>query len=305
MTRPETKSLPATIRDRVVGLDGGLATELERQGHDVSSSLWSAALLVDNPQAILEAHRTFFAAGAEVATTASYQASEQGFASRGLDVAPLLRRSVELARQARDEHGHGWVAASVGPYGAARADGSEYRGDYGIGVAELRRFHRPRLEILAAAGADVLAVETIPCAAEVEALLAELDDLAFPAWLSLTAAGGRTRAGEPLGPVFAAIGDCSAVFAAGVNCLEPEDVTAAVEVAGRASSLPAVVYPNAGMAWDAHARSWAGRQCFEPSAVGAWIAAGARLVGGCCGVTPADIAAVAARIHAVPDGSTL
>lgn len=297
-----SKTLPAAIQERVVCLDGGLATELERQGHDVSSSLWSAALLVDKPEAILEAHRTFFAAGAEVAITASYQASEQGFAPLGLDVAPLLRRSVALARQARDEHGRGWVAASVGPYGAARADGSEYRGDYGVSVAELRRFHRPRLEVLAAAGADVLAVETIPCAVEVEALLAELDDLSVPAWFSLTAAGGCTRVGEPLGPVFAAIRDCASVFAAGVNCLEPEDVPIAIDAVVGAG-LPAVVYPNAGMAWDAVARAWTGQQCFDPSAVGAWVAAGARLVGGCCGVTPSDIASVAARIPLLPGGS--
>ena len=141
-------------------------------------------------------HSAYFAAGAEVATTASYQASIDGFRRRGLDPAAMLRRSVTLGREARDAHGRGWVAASVGPYGAVLADGSEYRGDYRLSVAQLRRFHRPRMEILAAAGADLLAIETIPCLAEVEAVLAEVDRLAVPAWLSLTCHRMRTREGE-------------------------------------------------------------------------------------------------------------
>src|SRR5262249_3065007 len=154
-----------------VVLDGGLATLLERRGHDLSSELWSARLLRDDPAAIGAAHREFFAAGAEVAISASYQASYDGFATLGLDHAAtdrLLRRSGEVAREARDEAAPGgWVAASVGPYGAVLADGSEYRGDYALDVAGLRAFHRPRLAVLADSGADVLALETIPCLAEV------------------------------------------------------------------------------------------------------------------------------------------
>ena len=154
-------------------LDGGLATELERQGADLSSALWSARLLVDDPAAILAAHREFFAAGAQVAISASYQASLTGFAQLGVDGTAMLRRSVALARAATDGVTNRWVAASIGPYGAVLADGSEYRGDYRVSVDDLRRFHRPRIVELAAAGADVLAVETIPCLTEVEAVLAE------------------------------------------------------------------------------------------------------------------------------------
>src|SRR5664279_6255231 len=160
-------SLVDAVRERVVVLDGGLATELERRGNDLSSALWSARLLRDQPDEIVAAHRAFADSGAEVATTASYQASFDGL---GEDAEVLMRRSVDLARRGSD----GWVAASVGPYGATLADGSEYRGDYGLTVAQLRRWHRPRLAVLADAGADVLAVETIPCLAEVAALLAEL-----------------------------------------------------------------------------------------------------------------------------------
>ena len=158
-----------------VVLDGGLATELERAGHDVSSALWSARLLVDDPGAIAAAHAAFAAAGAQVATTASYQATFEGFAAIGVDAAAALRRSVELARRS----GSRWVAGSVGPYGAMLADGSEYTGAYvdEVSVAQLRAFHRPRLEVLAEAGVDVLACETLPALAEVEALAAELDRL--------------------------------------------------------------------------------------------------------------------------------
>jgi homocysteine S-methyltransferase len=292
------QSLAAALAERPVILDGGLASELERRGHDLSSRLWSAALLIDDPAAILDVHRAFFTAGAEVATTASYQASAQGFAFRGsdpspgadLDVAMLLRRSVELAVEARDQHGSGWVAASVGPYGAVLADGSEYRGDYGLTVSQLRAFHRPRLAVLAEAGADVLALETIPCLAEVEALVAELQVLQVPAWLSVTVAGQRTRAGEPLDEVFALAAECSSIVATGVNCLDPADVPAAVRIAVEYSGKPVVAYPNSGEGWDAATRQWIGPSGFEPAAVAGWIDSGARLVGGCCRVTPTDIA---------------
>ncbi len=298
-------SFVAALAERPVVLDGGLASELERRGYDLSSRLWSAALLLDDPAAILDVHRAFFAAGAEVATTASYQASAQGFTAHGvgigqgadLETARLLRRSVELAVTARDEHGSGWVAASVGPYGAVLADGSEYRGDYGLTVTQLRAFHRPRLEILAEAGADVLALETIPCRAEAEALLAELELLRMPAWLSVTAAGQQTRAGEPLAEVFAMAAECPAIVATGVNCLDPADVAVAVGTAVAYGGKPVVAYPNSGEGWDAAARRWTGHSRFAAADAVGWIDAGARLVGGCCRVTPGDIAALRTAIE--------
>jgi homocysteine S-methyltransferase len=278
------------LAHRVVLLDGGLATELERRGADLSSELWSARLLRDDPAAIVTAHQAFVAAGADVITTASYQAS---FAGLGADAEPLLRRSVALAREA----GARWVAASVGPYGAVLADGSEYRGDYGLSVAELRAWHRPRLAVLADAGADVLAVETIPCLAEIAALCAELAALAVPAWLSITCSGTSTRAGEPAAEAFELAAGCPAVIAVGVNCTDPADAAALV---GSAAGFgkPVVVYPNSGETWDAQARTWVGPGRFAPDAVQQWIAAGARLVGGCCRVTPEDIAALVPAVRA-------
>jgi homocysteine S-methyltransferase len=290
--------LRQAIADRAVVLDGGLATLLEARGHDLSSDLWSARLLTDAPEAITAAHREFFDAGAQVATTASYQASFGGFATLGLDAAEaadLMRLSVSLAARARDEHRpDGWVAASVGPYGAALADGSEYRGDYDVDVHALREFHRPRLDVLASAGADVLAVETVPCLAEVEALCAELDGTGLTAWLSLSADADRTRAGEPLAEAWAMAADVDEIVAVGVNCCVPGDVTTAL--AGAEGAL--VAYPNSGQGWDAVRRTWTGESAFDAGAVDAWLAEGAVLVGGCCRVGPADITAVAAAVAA-------
>ncbi len=296
--------LSAALAAGPVVLDGGLSTELEAQGHDVSSALWSARLLRDDPAAVVAAHAAFAAAGAQVVTTASYQASVEGFATAfGLDRAgalALIRRSVELAREGAPE---AWVAGSVGPYGAALADGSEYTGAYvdEVGVRALREFHRPRMAALAEAGADVLALETIPAAAEAEALLIEAEDLGVPVWLSLTtvrdAAGlARARRGELAADVFAMAADVDVVLAVGVNCTAPADVRAGVAAAAT-SGRPVVVYPNSGEGWDATARRWTGTGGVDPAAVPSWVAAGARLVGGCCRIGPSDIRRLAAALH--------
>ncbi|SNS59168.1 homocysteine S-methyltransferase [Geodermatophilus saharensis] len=286
-----------------VVLDGGLSTELEARGHDVSSALWSARLLRDDPDAVVAAHAAFAAAGAQVATTASYQATVEGFAAAGIDrteALALVARSVQLARRGAPGS---WVAGSVGPYGAALADGSEYTGGYveEVGVARLRAFHRPRMAALAEAGADVLACETVPAAAEAEALLAEADALGVPVWLSLTTVVGgdgvaRTRRGEPAAEVFAMARGVGAVVAVGVNCTDPAAVGPSLDAAATAG-LPLVAYPNSGEGWDAAARAWTGAGGVDPAAVPGWVAAGARLVGGCCRVRPSDVAALARTIR--------
>ncbi|SCX51118.1 homocysteine S-methyltransferase [Klenkia marina] len=283
-----------------VVLDGGLSTELESRGHDVTSALWSARLLRDDPAAIRDAHAAFEAAGAQVATTASYQATVPGFAAAGFDDAPgLIARSVALAREGAPSS---WVAGSVGPYGAYLADGSEYTGDYlsSVTLPELREFHRPRLQVLAEAGVDVLACETLPGAAEVEALLAEVTALDVPAWFSLSAVTGsdgvaRTRRGEPLSDVLGMVRGVDQVVAVGVNCTDPASVVPAVVWARVASGKPVVVYPNSGERWDADARAWTGDAGVGD--VSEWLSAGARLVGGCCRVRPADVAAIAGTVR--------
>ncbi|MEJ8671644.1 homocysteine S-methyltransferase [Streptomyces sp. MS1.AVA.1] len=302
-----TITLAEALAAGTVVLDGGMSNQLEAAGHDLSDELWSARLLAERPEAITEAHLAYFEAGADVAITSSYQATFEGFARRGIErgrAAELLALSVELAREAvRQARGRGvarplWVAASVGPYGAMLADGSEYRGRYGLSVDELERFHRPRLEVLAGAQPDVLALETVPDSDEAEALLRAVRGLGVPAWLSYSVAGDRTRAGQPLEEAFALAADADAVIAVGVNCCAPEDVESAVETAARVTGKPVVVYPNSGEAWDAQARAWSGEAGFDAEQVEAWRASGARLIGGCCRVGPEAIGWIARTLSA-------
>jgi homocysteine S-methyltransferase len=301
--------------DSALIADGGLATELEARGHDLSGSrpsaptaLWSARLLADAPQEITAVHLPFFRAGATIATTASYQASFEAFAAHGIgrdDTVRLLRRSVELAKTARDQVGEAgrsgsptqgrWVAASVGPYGAALADGSEYRGRYGLSVAQLAAWHRPRLEVLADAGADVLALETIPDVDEAEALVNLVRSLGVPAWLSYTIDGTRTRAGQPLADAFAVTSAVPEIVAVGVNCCAPDDVLPAIQLA-RETRKAVIVYPNSGERWDGDRRCWLGPSRFSSRLGLQWVSAGASVVGGCCRVRPADIADLAAAL---------
>ncbi|MER6916397.1 homocysteine S-methyltransferase [Streptomyces sp. NPDC000594] len=282
-------------------LDGGLSRELAARGHDLSGALWTARLLRDDPAAITAAHTACVRAGAQVVITASYQASHEGFGRAGADrreAGALFARAVELARAAADAAPQEvWVAASVGPYGAVRADGGEYRGRYGLSVRALERFHRPRIEALAAAGPDVLALETVPDRDEAEALLRAAEGCGIPLWLSYTVSGGRTRAGQPLADAYAPLAGRDQVIAAGANCCAPEDAGAAVAAAVGATGLPAVVYPNSGERWDATAREYTGPVRYGPARAPGWArewaAAGARLIGGCCRVGSDTVAALA------------
>ncbi|MFG2888708.1 homocysteine S-methyltransferase [Streptomyces sp. NPDC048248] len=299
--RPLTEALASGP----VVLDGGLSNQLESAGHDLSDTLWSARLLAEEPAAIVAAHRAYYEAGAQVAITSSYQATYEGFAQRGIgapEATALLGRSVELAREAARQAQEGgvsgplYVAASAGPYGAMLADGSEYRGRYGLSVDELERFHRPRLEVLAEARPDVLALETVPDAEEARALLRAVRGLGVPAYLSYSVAGDRTRAGQPLEEAFALAADADEVIAVGVNCCAPQDADRAVATAARVTGKPVVVYPNSGESWDAQARAWCGSPAFSAERVAGWAAEGARLIGGCCRVGPDAIAELAAGL---------
>jgi len=287
----------------VLVIDGGLATRLEHHGCDLSDELWSARLLRDDPGLIRRVHREFFEAGADIAVTASYQASTAAFERRGVPRAEaegLLRLSVRLAEQARDEAGGGLVAASVGPYGAALADGSEDTGDYGLDAGKLADWHRGRWHLLADSGADLLACETIPSYAEARAL-AELvrETPRVRAWVSFS---GRDAAhisdGTPIAEAAALFAGLPQVVAVGVNCTAPEHVPGLVREAVRGSGLPGVAYPNSGEAWDAERREWNGRGApeeFGPRSA-EWVRAGARLVGGCCRTGPEHIRRIREQI---------
>ena len=297
----------------VMILDGALATELERRGADLRDALWSAKMLLENPALIRQVHYDYFVAGADVATSASYQATFKGFARRGLDAGAavaLMQLSVELAIQARDafwavsEHRVGRLrplaAASVGPYGAFLADGSEYRGDYGLSLDELMEFHRPRMAVLANSGADLLALETVPSLLEAEALVRLLPE--FPnayAWLSCSCADGTHLShGEPFSAVVKLANECEQVVAVGVNCTAPEWIESLLLSVQTIARKPLLVYPNRGEGWDPVAKCWisaTGTDDFQALAQ-RWVAAGARLIGGCCRTTPADIEAMAAAL---------
>ncbi|WP_313888276.1 homocysteine S-methyltransferase [Lentzea alba] len=284
------------LAHRVVVLDGGMSTALELAGHDLSDALWSGRLLLSDPDAVRDAHLAFYRAGAEVAITASYQVTFDGFARHGIDAeetARLLRASVSLARSAAsDVDGQRWVAASVGPYGAMLADGSEYRGRYGLSKQQLMEFHRPRIDVLAQSEPDLLAVETIPDVDEAEAVLEVVRGSGVPVWLSYSIRGDRTCAGQPLEEAFEVAAGIDEVIAVGVNCCAPEDVASAVAVAGK-TGLPVVVYPNSGEEWDARERAWTGDGTGFTALTGEWTGNGARLVGGCCRTGPDAIEVLA------------
>ena len=202
-----------------------------------------------------------------------------------------------LAREVRDELAadgrRRLVAASVGPYGAVLADGSEYRGRYGLTAAELRDFHLPRLELLVSAEPDLLAVETIPDADEAAVLVELIDELGVPAWLSYSVGGPATRAGQPLTEAFSVAASSTSVVAVGVNCCAPDDVLPALEVARTVTGKPGVAYPNSGQGWDTGTHTWSGTTSYDVRLAPSWVEAGASYVGGCCQVGPDDIAALA------------
>jgi homocysteine S-methyltransferase len=282
-------------------LDGGLATELERCDCVLDDPLWSAKVLVEAPERVLAVHRSFLAAGADVITTASYQATFPGLAARGIghdDAEALLRRSVALARQAVVEHGHGLVAASIGSYGAFLADGSEYRGGYGLERGALIDFHRDRLAVLSER-ADLLAFETMPDATELAAIAELLEQVPGPpAWVSLSLAPDSLVLADatPLATALEPLRGHPRVFAVGVNCLAPQRVLGALLALRECIDVPLVAYPNSGERW--LDREWSGDEStideFANLAMG-WYEAGARLIGGCCRTRPQHLLALERR----------
>ncbi len=287
-------------------LDGGLATELEAAGFDLDHPLWSARLLREAPQAIASVHRAYLEAGADCITTASYQASIPAFRREGLTLAEaerLLEGSVTLAVEVRDafwsEAGNRagrrrpLVAASVGPYGAYLANGAEYSGDYDLDVHGLREFHADRFRRLAGAGADLLACETIPSAAEAGALCGLLAQARGTlAWLSFSCRDAeRICDGTRFADVVDALAPLPQIVALGVNCTAPEHVVGLLQAAAAVTDKPLVAYPNSGERYEPRGKTWTGAAASEAwGALGVlWRDAGARLVGGCCRTGPAHI----------------
>jgi homocysteine S-methyltransferase len=288
-------------------LDGGMASELEFMGADISGPLWSAHVLEDDPEKVIAVHRAYLEAGADVLLTASYQVSRKGYAEFGLDprqADTALLRSVELACNARAEFPSRRVliAASLGPYGAALHNGSEYHGNYDCSFDDLVQFHRERIEVLAQSDADLLAFETLPSFEEARAIGEALaPDLAV--WFTFVCPDYRAVSlqvahGETLRDCAALAAGFPQTVAIGVNCTHPKWIPGLIAELSEASNKPIVVYPNSGEDWDANARCWTGLS--DPTGFGQqahqWYAEGAQLVGGCCRTRPEHIRQIAAVV---------
>lgn len=297
----------AFIRDVHV-LDGGMASELEYRGARIDGPLWSAHVLEDAPEKIVAVHRAYIEAGAQCIETASYQVSRMGYAEIGFPperADSALLRSVRLAREAANAFParHVLIAASLGPYGAALHNGAEYHGNYDASHADLVRFHRERIDVLAAASGidapDVLAFETLPSLDEAEAIGEALSSFpAAAAWFSFTCRDDAHAAhGELLSECAKTVAQFPQTIAIGVNCTLPAFIPALIRELRAASDRPIIVYPNSGEGWDAAHRCWTGSG--DPASYSAmardWFASGAHMVGGCCRTRPEHIRMVAAQ----------
>lgn len=284
-----------------MAIDGGMSTELEQQGCKLEGELWTAQALLDSPELIESAHRAYVEAGAGVVITASYQISRDGFIEVGLsadDAGRALRASIEVARKAVNGSDT-LVAASVGPYGAILHDGSEYKGNYGRTLEDLRDFHAERLEVLIMANPDLLAIETIPDAIEARALVAALEN--FPdatAWMSFSIGpNGKLWAGQSLAEAAQIAASSPVIAAIGVNCVDPALVSSAIAEIRSVTDLPVVIYANGGGTWNSETGLWEDAAADALVAYSAdWVAQGANLIGGCCGTHAGDIRHLAAAL---------
>ncbi|XP_067951003.1 uncharacterized protein [Watersipora subatra] len=282
-------------------LDGGMASQLIANGFsDINfDPLWSARLLSTNPEAVTEAHQAFVKSGADIIETNTYQVSIEGF-HKYLDLSSeetlqLVRDSVSLARNAIQPQATGkriLVAGSIGPYGVALHDGSEYTGHYieHMSMQQLQDWHRPKMKALAEAGIDMFAFETIPAAKEADALV-NLLATEFPrtkAMLSFSCKNGlHTNYGEPLSDAVRSSMQCDQITHVGVNCTSPEYIESLLDSLQPYKELkPFVVYPNSGELWTS-GKGWAGQSKLvnlEPF-ISMCIEKGATVIGGCCRVT--------------------
>ena len=284
--------------NRPIVIDGGLATQLEAQGCDINNPMWSASIIVENPQAIVDAHRAFLDAGAEIIISASYQTVDP----------ELVAGAVNLAVQARDEFVRDnpdaiapLVAGSIGPYGAVLSDGSEYTGDYGVSSAELSDFHQSRIAQLDDGAADILACETIPSYDEAIALRDLLADASSPAWISFSCRDGSCiNDGTSIEEAVGLFRDHPSVRAVGVNCSGPQHIASLIrKIRVALPEIPILVYPNSGELFNASDKTWSGTitaSDWMPAAQ-EWLAAGATLVGGCCRTGPEHIHAIQQTIR--------
>lgn len=299
-------------------LDGGLATELEASGFQLQGDpLWSARLLHTNPQAIKDVHYRFLQSGSDVITTATYQATIEGFVKylglRPEEAQQMMMSGVEVAKETvREFMSHSpesedrrepLVAGSVGPYGAFLHDGSEYTGAYEdkMTLEELKDWHRPQIQCLVKAGADLVAMETIPGLKEAEALVEVLKE--FPeikAWLSFSCKDiHNISSGRSFSEAVQVACRSTQLVAVGVNCCPAPLVKPLLESAKshKKADLSWVVYPNSGERWDPKTGWITEKQTSFAKLSLDWKEQGALWIGGCCRVGPSDITALKQQLH--------
>lgn len=291
-------------------IDGAMGTELEVRGCNLNDKLWSAKVLVENPELIYQVHLDYLRVGADFIITSSYQASVAGFARRGLDekqALALIAKSVNLAKQARTDYLKEsnqlktiLIGGCVGPYATLLADGSEYRGDYQLSHDEFAAFHRPRVQALVEAGIDFLCFETIPSVSEVQSQLKLL--LEFPtmtAYLSFSLRDTEHLCdGTPLASIIEQINKQPQIVAIGVNCIALDKVSGTLKTLARLTDRPLLVYPNSGEQYDPITKTWISRnnKLALVDHVDEWLRLGAKMIGGCCRTGPQDIAQIADKL---------
>ncbi len=285
---------------QVTILDGATGTELERRGVDISLPLWSARALVTAPDVLAAVHRDYLDAGADAITANTFRTHHRTLACEpdAPDATELTQTAVRIARAVRDEHKPGaLVLGSVAPLEDC------YRPDLAPGADDCAREHAQLIETLIAAGVDRVLIETMNNLTETRAATHAARRFAPGRWIvsfcTLTAAPpGTLLSGEPIDAVLDELRDAWAV---GVNCVAAPEVVRQVAFLREhlPDALSIIAYANIGYA-DDHG-NWVPTDAVAPDRYAAyaasWVRAGASIVGGCCGTTPATIAAVADRLR--------
>lgn len=286
--------------NKLVIIDGAMATQLEARGCDINDELWSAKMLAERPELIEDVHYTYFEVGADIGISASYQATVPGFMKKGFsreESENLVKKSMTLLINARNKYQEKHpgrknlvASAAIGPYGAYLADGSEYTGDYKVDPEIIEAFHKERMQLLKDAGAEIFACETLPCLWEAEIILKVAKELDVPCWFSFSCKDNEHISdGTPIADCAERLEDI--VKAIGVNCTYPIYISELIKNIKSKSTKPVIVYPNRGEEYDPVKKVWLGAQNGKNFGYWAekWYEDGAQAIGGCCRTTPDDI----------------
>ena len=287
-------------------LDGGLSNVLEGFGCNLNNNLWVANLLSTNPEAIIKTHLAYLEAGAQIISSSSYQATIPGFMKLGYSASEseaLILKSVELVNIALQRYYENnspqykpLIAASIGPYGAYLADGSEYRGNYNVSDQTLYDFHYDRIMILESTSCDILAFETIPSFQEAQVISEILKQTNTIAWISFSCKDGiHINDGTPIFSCANLFKSHPNVFAVGVNCTGPKYISSLINEIQRVDNgKKIIVYPNSGTSYNAISKTWVenSNPLSFSEMMKVWVELGADLIGGCCQIGPDHIKSI-------------